>query len=413
MPTLTRVRTRRFPGWRILGLATVTAAFTGPGQTIGVSVFIDSFIENLDLYRSAVASAYLIGTLTAATFLPWIGRAIDRLGVRRMMAAIGLAFGVAVALMSTVQGFLTLAAGFVLIRLLGQGALNLVSTIAVTLWFERRRGFVLGVLATGTGMLMSLVPIGSNTLIARFGWRPAWVILGLIVAVTVIPIAWFGMIDRPSDRGLLADGATADEDNLLCRTLSFTRPEALRTVRFWVLMAATSTVGLLSTALNFHQISILGDAGLTSAEAAAMFLPQFVGAAVAGVAVGWVADRLSGLTLIPLSMAVLSATLVFAASLDATWTIAVYALLLGASGGASRSIGSTLMPRWFGTDHIGSITGLSTLISVGGTALGPLAYSLVNDATGGYGSASIVFLLLPVSVAAAALISGRDRMTVG
>ena len=32
---------RRFLGWRIAGLATITGAATGPGQTIGVSVSID------------------------------------------------------------------------------------------------------------------------------------------------------------------------------------------------------------------------------------------------------------------------------------------------------------------------------------------------------------------------------------
>ena len=75
--------------------------------------------------------------------------------------------------MSRVSGFATLTAGFVLIRMLGQGSLSLVSTVAVTLWFERHRGLVLGVLATGSGMLMTLVPIGSNALIDSIGWRSA------------------------------------------------------------------------------------------------------------------------------------------------------------------------------------------------------------------------------------------------
>ena len=39
--TQTHQTVRRFVGWRIAVLATITAAMTGPGQTIGVSVFID------------------------------------------------------------------------------------------------------------------------------------------------------------------------------------------------------------------------------------------------------------------------------------------------------------------------------------------------------------------------------------
>jgi MFS family permease len=168
---------------------------------------------------------------------------------------------------------------------------------------------------------------------------------------------------------------------------------------------------MLSTALNFHQISLLGDAGLTAGEAAAMFLPQFIGTALAGVAFGWLSDRLTGRTLIPLSMAILTTTLLLAASLSGGPLVLVYALLLGASGGASRSVGSTLMPRWFGTDHIGAITGLSTLVSVASTAVGPVAYSLARDVTGTYTTTSLLFVAIPTTVALAAIVTGRRWLT--
>jgi MFS family permease len=401
------VSLRRFPGWRILVLAIFTAALTGPGQTIGVSVFVDHLIADLDLTRSTVSTAYLIGTLTAAFALPVVGRQIDARGVRVGMTAIGAGFAVALALMSGVGGFVTLAAGFVLIRMFGQGALTLVSTVAVTLWFRSRRGFVLGLLATGTGMLMSLVPIASNAIIEAVGWRGAWLVLAAVIALTVVPIGWFGMIDRPSDLGLEPDGGEIGAIAASAVERSATRGEAVRTPRFWILVAASSSVGMLATALNFHQISLLGDAGLTASQAAAMFLPQFVGTAIAGVLFGWLSDRLSGRALIPLSMSILASTLLLAANLAGGVTIAAYALTLGAAGGASRSVGSTLMPRWFGTDHIGSITGLSTLVGVASTAVGPVAYSLARDFAGTYETASLVFLALPLSVAAVAVIGSR------
>ncbi len=413
MPNSSAVPARSFVGWRILGLAVLTAALTGPGQTIGVSVFVDSFIQDLDLQRSAVAAAYLVGTLTAALALPTVGRRIDSLGVRRGMTIIGSAFVLALILMSRVSGFVTLTAGFVLIRMLGQGSLSLVSTVAVTLWFERHRGLVLGVLATGSGMLMTLVPIGSNALIDSIGWRSAWLVLAGVVALTVVPIGWFGMIDRPSDRGLAPYGVkSSDSTERRSVRRSTTRPEAVRTARFWILVAGSTSVGMLITALNFHQISLLGDAGLTTAEAAAMFLPQFVGTALAGIAFGWISDRLTGRTLIPLVMAVLAITLLLAGTLTDGPIVLVYALLLGATGGASRSVGSTLMPRWFGVDHIGSITGLATLVSVAGTAVGPVAYSLARDVTGTYTTVSLVMVSVPLLVALAAIAAGQ-RMTAG
>jgi hypothetical protein len=67
-------RSRHFIGWRIAVLATITGAMTGPGQTIGVSVFVDPMIADLNLTRSQVSMAYLIGTLVGAAALLPVGR---------------------------------------------------------------------------------------------------------------------------------------------------------------------------------------------------------------------------------------------------------------------------------------------------------------------------------------------------
>ncbi len=144
------VPSRRFLGWQVVVLATITAAMSGPGQTIGVSVFVDPMIDALDLTRSEVSTAYLVGTLLGASALVLVGRWIDRIGARRAMTFIGLAFGTALLLMSGVQGLVTLMLGFTLIRWLGQGSLSLVSTLSITPWFERRRGFAFGLSSTAT-----------------------------------------------------------------------------------------------------------------------------------------------------------------------------------------------------------------------------------------------------------------------
>lgn len=80
-----------FYGWRIVAYASLAVAATGPGQTAGVSLFVDPLIRDLGISRSAVSTAYLIGTLTGALALPWFGHALDRYGVRRTMAVIGAA----------------------------------------------------------------------------------------------------------------------------------------------------------------------------------------------------------------------------------------------------------------------------------------------------------------------------------
>lgn len=389
---------RSFYGWRILGLAIITGGLTGPGQTIGVSVFVDQFISDFGMSRSEVSTAYLIGTLIAALGLPLIGRRVDRVGARRAMTVIGVAFGVALVGMAGVQGFVTLAIGFVAIRLLGQGSLMLVSTVAVTLWFEKRRGTVLGIFTTGTAIVMALVPVGLSLIIEGYGWRVAWLTSAVMIWLVVVPIARFGMIDRPSDVGQVPDGPNPKKmkPSKEQTTVSATRSEALRTNRFWSLIAASATVGMLVTALNFHQISLLADAGLTATEAAVMFLPQVIGAAAAGLLFGYLSDRLTGRELIPMAMGLLIISLVLAASLTPGVAVVLYAVSLGAAGGAIRSVSATLLPRWFGVRHIGEIQGTASFIDVASTAVGPVVFALARDATGGYSGAATWFIIMPL-----------------
>jgi len=396
---------KAFAGWRILGLTIITGAMTGPGQTIGVSVFVDHFIADLGLTRSEVSTAYLIGTTLAALGLPLVGQRIDRYGSRRAMTIIGSAFGVALVAMAGVQGFVTLAIGFVAIRLLGQGSLTLVSTVAVTHWFERRRGTVLGVFSTGISVLMALVPVGLSVAIEAFDWRIGWIVAAVAVWLVVVPIARFGIIDTPATVGQQPDGIelSSDDAETVATRAAHTRGEALRTGKFWILVAASASVGMLSTALNFHQISLLGDAGLTPTEAAVMFLPQTIGAAVAGLLFGYLADRLTGRSLIPMAMALLATSLLLASALTPGPVIVLYAVSLGAAGGASRSVGATLMPRWFGTRHIGAIQGAATFMMVASTALGPVAFSLARDVAGNYDAAARWFALIPAAAGVAAL----------
>ena len=56
IPQLRRPTASSTRGWRILALATIAMGLTGPGQTIGVSVFIDHFADDLDLSKNAISA---------------------------------------------------------------------------------------------------------------------------------------------------------------------------------------------------------------------------------------------------------------------------------------------------------------------------------------------------------------------
>lgn len=415
-----------FYGWRIAGLSILIAALTGPGQTIGVSVFIDHFEADLDVSRSTVAACYLVGTLLAATALPRWGRVIDQLGVRRATTIIAAAFSVALAAMAGVTGIVSLAIGFLFIRMLGQGALSLASTVAVSLWFERRRGFVLGVVITASGALMALVPVALNQGIEAWGWRTTWLVAAGVVVSVLVPVSWLGLVDRPSSIGQYVDGEPPVEPPGLGSGRptnvapaeseaeypaqpagndgwGVDRDTAMRSGSFWMLALVSGCVSWLVTALNFHQIALLGEAGLSTSEAAVMFLPQVLGAALAGVTAGVLVDRF-GTRLVPsAAMAFMVLTLVLAGSTHDDRSVVVYAIVLGATTGISRTAITTVVPVWFGTAHLGSVTGALGVIGVAGSAVGPVALSLTADSLDGWQAASTAWIAVPAVIGIAAL----------
>ena len=396
--------------------AAVAMGMTGPGQTVGVSVFIDPMMAALDLTRSQVSTAYLIGTLAGATAMPRVGRLIDDRGARLAMALVGGGFGVVLAAMAGVRGLLTLVLGFAGIRMLGQGGLTLVATTAVAPWFARRRGLALGVTTAVGSALLSLVPLGSAAVISQIGWRWAWVVTAVVVWLVVLPIARRGLIDRPSDVGQEPDGPGVgpDSSRTAARTepsIAFTRAQAVRTPMFWAITGAVAATGMIGTGLAFHQIDVLGEQGLTPVEAAANFLPQTGAALIVTLGIGALVDRVAARWLLLVSMLLLAAAMIGVSFVAPGWTVVTYGAVIGAAGASARALEAATFPNLFGLRHLGSIRGVVTAINVASTALGPVALSLGRDLTGRYLDVLLLLLVVPAGVAVLGLLAPTPRPT--
>ncbi|MGY1750178.1 MFS transporter [Modestobacter sp. SYSU DS0511] len=388
----------------MVGISALTLALTAPGQTAAISAFIDPMTADLGISRSAISTAYLIGTLVGAAAMPLVGRALDRLGTRRTMALVGAVFGGVLVALSLVSGLVGLTAGFVGVRMAGQGALGLTATTAVAVWFTRRRGTAVGLVSAVGAAGISLAPIGLEALIGAHGWRTAWVVEGLVVWALVIPLALFGVRDSPADLGQQPDGRRSADGPVADPPRGRTLAQASRTPFFWTVIAAVGISGMLSTAVAFHQIDLLGERGLSGTEAAANFLPQTAAALLGTLAVGALIDRVDPRWVTAGSMALLAGGLLMGTVVSPGWSAIVFGALIGGSGGAVRTVEAGAFPRYFGTTHLGSIRGVVAAVSVGSTALGPVAFALVHDATGGYGVALAGSAVLPVVVGVVALL---------
>ena len=156
---------------------------------------------------------------------------------------------------------------------------------------------------------------------------------------------------------------------------------------------------MLATALNFHQIDLLTSAGLSTAAAAALFLPQVIGSSLAGFGCGLILDRIGARWLPAAAASLLVLALLLAAVVAPGLVVFVYAIVLGAAGGASRTVASALIPQWFGTRELGSIQGTLTTISVGLSAIGPVTLAVLEQSTGSYASAVVILALIPAGAA--------------
>ncbi|WIE79201.1 MULTISPECIES: MFS transporter [unclassified Curtobacterium] len=388
-------RQRRFhwlPWVAVVAAGGVLSVMSAPGQTAGLSVFTDPLIRELGVSRTKVSGSYLVGTLIGACVLPLTGRALDRWGVRRMTMLIGVAFAVFLVALSLISEVVGLTAGSVGVRMAGQGALSLAATTVVARTVRNRRGLALGI-ASGIGSGgISLVPVFVESLIATSNIHTAWRVEAIAVAVVVIPVAFF--LPRHQEPGSQTAQSGADVGQQL-----WTLREAASTGMFWVIAAGLAASGMLSTALAFHQVAVLGEQGLTATEAAANFLPQTVTGIAATLITGALSDRIAPKCGVTIAMVTLTGALVLLPTVQPGWTAIVYGLVLGAAGGSLRGIEAAAYVRYYGTANIGVIRGVATGVNLASTAFGPLLLALGHDIAGNYTAPVLCFAVLPATVA--------------
>ena len=143
-------KTPFFYGWVIAVISTLGFLLSVPGQTMGMAVFADAFIEITGLSRTELSLAYMLGTISSALFLTRAGRFYDEYGPRLVLVSASLLLGASVIFISLVDvislwltdllGINTIAVTFCLmivgyfgVRFSGQGVMT--SVAAICCWF--------------------------------------------------------------------------------------------------------------------------------------------------------------------------------------------------------------------------------------------------------------------------------------
>ncbi|UFJ40789.1 MFS transporter [Brevibacillus humidisoli] len=404
-----------FYGWVIVAVSALGVFFSGPGQTYTVSVFIDAYIRDFEMERTVVSGIYSAATLCAGFLLFIVGRLIDRYGRRAMAVVIGLLLGLACLFNSAVAGPITLFAGFFMLRLFGQGSMTLLPSTLVPQWFLRYRGRALSIMGLGGLIGASVFPPLNNWLFELIGWRGTWQVLGAMLILIFVPLAFLLIRNKPEDVGMLPDGQPhPDSDHQAVDKSSRSHPvveeswtvkEAMRTRAFWFLLFCVVVPALVITGLTFQLFSILGEYGVGRTTTA--FLLSFVPivAFLAQLLSGFLVERIKVHAMLGFSFLlniVAMLTLYYSAT---PAMIFVFAVLWGISQGLLSVTLQVIWPNYYGREHLGKIGSITATATVIGSAFGPIPFGWAYDHLGGYSDMILLMTLFPVAAMILAFLS--------
>lgn len=381
---------------------------TSPGQTFGVAVFNESLRETLDLSRSSLALAYMLGTLLAAVPIIYVGSLMDRFGLRASTTVAVILFGGACVLTSRVNSFTTLLLAFFLLRLLGPGTLAFLSGNTLSFWFHRRLGTAEGIRQVGTAGAIALVPIFHLWLKQHHGWRDSYVILGVIVWSLMLPVMLFLFRNRPEEVGQTLDGLPEeiqDDEAESAKTPSrvdYSLNETVRMSSFRVVVGGSGLFSMILTAVIFSLLSIFRDRGLAESSATAMMSVFAISMAGMNLVSGWLADRYPASRMLGVGLTLLATGIVFLLLMTSHWQGLIVGLLLGSAQGLYSGASGPLWARYYGRLHIGKIRGMLMTANVACSSLGPFLAGSVRDLTDSYDWILILFALVTLPVAALA-----------
>jgi MFS family permease len=384
-------------GWFVLMAGMVGVFMTTPGQTVGVSTFIDHVVADLGLPRERVLVLYGLGTLIGILPAPFMGRLIDRVGPRRAIGFIVVAVGLSCAALAWAQGPISLAIGFTLLRGTAIGGLSLVSGHMINLWFDRYRGRANAIAMMGLALGGLVVPAAAEQLSILYGWRVAYLALGGIVVAIMLPFGLLFFRNRPQSYGLMPDFGKTTAARAALLDQGFTLGEAGRSLMFWYLLAIAILANAIGTALLLDHVRSLLAAGIERSTAIALLGVVTVTQAICVLGGGVLVDRYGTQRVGMLGLVLLALTTASIASASGLIAGIVYAAALGGGLGILHVVQGAGQAEHFGTRHLGSLRGTQSLVGIFGAAAGPLPFAWWSPET-----SYIIFL----GTTAAALVLG-------
>jgi MFS family permease len=279
-------------------------AFLTMGSRNAFGAFVVPMEAEFEWNRTVVSWAAALGALLNGVTQPFMGYLFDRVGVRIVVMTGISVVGASTLLMAATGSIWYLIAIFGVVSAVGQSGTSLTNTGAMlSKWFRRRRGLVIGLNASGMSLGgLILVPFAAY-LISLIDWRLSWIVLGVMILVLGLPMAFMFLHDDPAKKGLTPDGdpvpdtgpegspgAAAPPQPLFAENWR----QAFKSFPIWQMSFSYFICGSTTFMLSVHFVPMAVEEGINPQTAALIFGFMSGLNALGATGAGWISDRIGG-----------------------------------------------------------------------------------------------------------------------
>ncbi len=390
-------------GWKIVLCSLVGISLgLSPMPIYTIGVFAPELVKEFGWSIGEIMGGITVTTLTLLAAGPLAGWLSGKFGARRVVLISQILFGLSFMALAFSNGSLLIFyLTFAVMTLAGAGTLPITFTHAINHWFDQRRGLALGIAMMGTGLFGILCKPLLAWMIPEFGWRGAFVGLGLLPVVIALPVSFFLFHDHKTDED-------ADAKPVLPGGLTFA--QALRDWRFWLLIAAVLPVSLALSGPVPNMENMLATAGLNAGTIVALTPLIGLSALLGRIIGGWLIDHFWApvIGFCILSLPAISCFILASGALS-PMVAGIAIFLIGFALGIEYDLMAYFVARYFGMKAYGSIYALLYVFFAVGAGFGPLILGADFDMHGSYHLSLTVGAVVLIMGAASLLFLGKYR----
>lgn len=389
--------------WKSFGFLPFAAALgyaTSVLHVYSLGPFIGALQLEFGWSRAQISAGLTVAALISSAGCIPVGMLVDRVGPRRVGLIGVLAMCGAFALASTATG--TTANWLALWAVIAVGTFFVQATVwtsAVASRFEASRGLAFAITLSGASISATLFPMIATWLIGAYGWRTAYVAMGGMWALLVLPLLF--LFFRGAKDQARKPQQAAGPDVPPAVLTGITLAEGLRSPTLYKLLMAAGLFAFTAIGVVVHFVPILTDSGATPLSAAGIASLVGIFSIIGRLGTGMLLDKFAGhlvgtvAFLIPIPACVL--LLIDGAN---PLSQAVAAAIFGLTVGSEVDVIAYLAAKHFGLKNFGALYGVLQMALAFGTAFGPFAAGAVFDR---YDSYAPFLMLTTVLMAASAV----------